>query len=119
MTVRVPWPQADFRGLLTFYDNMSAIADAYQRLRQPGSGWREMARTSQQQFRMLFQPHDIFERAGVYRNFGLAMHHVERLRGRPRAKAGEHAVGIDVGLATDVTCTSCGAWCTDCSRLAV
>lgn len=97
-----PSDESEYDGLVRFFDNMSAIADEYLKLREPGSGWRQMADAGGERFRQRFQPRDIFARAQVYADFGL-QEQVQKREGQPGPR---------------LSCTSCGAWCTSCELAA-
>jgi hypothetical protein len=92
--------EAEFNGMIMFFDNISAIASAYLRLLEQSGTWRRLAQAAHEKYRQHFQPWAILKRAGVYEQFGLL------------DTCGAAAGGCSAP--PPINCTSCGAWCSSC-----
>ena len=66
-----PRDEAEYAGMVLFVNDTASIVSTHTQLVQSGS-WRARAQEAAARFQQRFQPRAIFERAGIYRSFGLS-----------------------------------------------
>ena len=64
-----PLDEHEYAGILSFYDDMTSLAAAFEKLSAEEGGWESRAREAAARFRVRFAPQRVFRRAGVLELF--------------------------------------------------